>query len=145
MQILTGFSTRQQSIRFSSSAGWQSRRCQVHLAHPHSGRIWPLVANATHNREIPVVGRGIGPGGLAFSLLGRRYGAPWIYAALELGMETFTGEATVTKLEDEYSWPDINRQMRFVRIVGQGAAENAAFTECDSPASHYRWKPSATV
>lgn len=101
---------------------------------------WPLLAAATQNREIPVVGRGIGPGGLTFSLLGRRYGAPWIYAALEHGMETFAGEATVTQLEDEYCWSDINRQTRFVGIVGQGTVENAtarilnaAFREFDVP------------
>jgi 3-dehydroquinate dehydratase/shikimate dehydrogenase len=101
---------------------------------------WPLLAAATQNREIPVVGKGIGPGGLAFSLLGRRYGAPWIYAALEQGMETFDGEATVAQLEDEYCWSDINRQTRFVGIVGQGIVENAttrilnaAFREFEVP------------
>ena len=94
---------------------------------------WPLLVAATQNCEIPVVGRGIGLGGLAFSLLGRRYGAPWIYTTLEHVMETFDGEATVTQLENEYCWSDINRQMQFVGIVGQGTAENAAFKEFELP------------
>ncbi len=88
--------------------------------------IWPLLAVVTQERELPVVGKGIGPGGLAFSLLGRRYGSPWIYAALERGMETCEGEATVSQLEEEYCWSDINRRTRFVGIVGSGTAENAA-------------------
>lgn len=102
--------------------------------------IWPLLSVVTQDTEIPVVGKGVGPGGLAFSLLGRRYGSPWIYAALERGMETCEGEASVSQLEDEYCWSDITRKTRFVGIVGRGAAENttarilnAAFKEFDVP------------
>lgn len=101
---------------------------------------WPLLAAATQHRELPVVGKGIGPSGLAFSLLGRRYGSPWIYAALERGMETCDGEVTVSQLENEYCWSDVTRQTRFVGVVGRGPAENAtarilnaAFKEFEVP------------
>ena len=87
---------------------------------------WPLLAAATQNRRLPVVGKGIGPSGLAFSLLARRYGAPWIYAALERGMETFEGECTVGQLNEEYGWCDIDSRTRFVGIVGRDDAENAS-------------------
>lgn len=102
--------------------------------------IWPLLSVATQDRGLPVVGKGIGRGGLAFSLLGRRYGSPWIYAALERGMETCEGEATVSQLEEEYCWSDVTRKTRFVGIVGRSTAENvtaqilnAAFREFDVP------------
>ena len=54
---------------------------------------WPLLAAVTQARELPVVGQGIGESGLTFSLLGRKYGSPWIYAALERGMEAYAGAA----------------------------------------------------
>jgi|GEM_PF-2634312 len=86
---------------------------------------WPLLAAATQNRELPVVGKGIGPGGLAYALLARRYGSPWVYAALEAGMETFSGEANVWQLKEEYCWSEIDRRTRFVGIIGRDDAENA--------------------
>jgi 3-dehydroquinate dehydratase / shikimate dehydrogenase len=101
---------------------------------------WPLLAVATQNRELPVVGKGIGPAGLAFGLLARRHGSPWIYAALEGGMETFEGEVNVWQLQDEYCWSEINHQTRFVGIVGCDTAQNATtrilnatFREYDVP------------
>ncbi|MCH2210268.1 MAG: type I 3-dehydroquinate dehydratase [Fuerstiella sp.] len=102
--------------------------------------MWPLLSVATQNRDVPVVGKGIGPGGLAFSLLARRYGSPWIYAALEQGMATSDGEATVAQLNEEYCCSDVTRQTRFVGIVGRGIVENttsrilnAAFKEFQVP------------
>jgi 3-dehydroquinate dehydratase / shikimate dehydrogenase len=101
---------------------------------------WPLLAAVTQSRELPVVGQGIGASGLTFSLLGRKYGSPWIYAALEKGMETHEGQPTVWQLEDQYCWGDISKKTRFIGVVGMGAAENttvrvlnAAFKELDKP------------
>ena len=101
---------------------------------------WPLLAAVTQSRELPVVGQGIGQSGLTFSLLGRKYGSPWIYAALEKGMETHAAQPTVWQLEDEYCWGDISKKTRFIGVVGMGAAENttvrvlnAAFKELDKP------------
>jgi 3-dehydroquinate dehydratase/shikimate dehydrogenase len=101
---------------------------------------WPLLAASTQNRELPVVGKAVGPGCLAYALLARRYGSPWIYAALEEGMETFEGEANVWQLREKYSWSEISRKTRFVGIIGRDTAENtttrilnAAFREYDVP------------
>lgn len=101
---------------------------------------WPLLAAVSQSRELPVVGQGIGRSGLTFSLLGRKYGSPWIYAALERGMEAYDCQPTVWQLEEEYCWGDIDRKTRFVGVIGMGAAENstvrilnAAFKEMQKP------------
>jgi 3-dehydroquinate dehydratase/shikimate dehydrogenase len=58
--------------------------------------------------------------------LGRKYGSPWIYAALEKGMEAFEGQPTVAELDDLYDWRTIDRHTRFVGVVGMGTPEEAA-------------------
>lgn len=85
---------------------------------------WPLLAAVSQARELPVVGQGIGPSGLTFSLLARRYGSPWIYAALERGMEAYEGEPSVWQLQEEYGFDDIGKGTRFIGVIGLGAAEN---------------------
>lgn len=84
---------------------------------------WPLLAAVSQKRAIPVVGLGIGRGGLTFSLLGRKYGSPWIYAALEKGMEAFPGQPTVGDLDDIYRWRQIGTKTRFFGIAGAGLFE----------------------
>jgi 3-dehydroquinate dehydratase/shikimate dehydrogenase len=93
---------------------------------PDLDSAWPLLAAVTKKREVPVVGYGIGNAGLTFSLLGRRYGSPWTYAALEKGREAFEGEPTVFQLREDYDFDAIGPQTRFLGIVGLGNAENAA-------------------
>lgn len=95
---------------------------------------WPLLAVVSQKRALPVVGLGLGRSGLTFSLLGRKYGSPWIYAALEKGMEAFPGQPTVGELDDVYRWRQVDSKTRFIGIVGSGMAEvatskilNAAF------------------
>lgn len=85
---------------------------------------WPLLSAVSQKRSIPVVGFGIGRGGLTFSLLGRKYGSPWIYAALEKGMEAFPGEPTVGDLDDIYRWRKIGPKTRFFGIAGVGTFEH---------------------
>lgn len=85
---------------------------------------WPLLAAAAQKRDVPVVGAGIGPSGLGFSLLGQKYGAPWIYAALERGMEAWPGQPTVRDLKEIYCCDDIERNTRFVGVIGSGDSEN---------------------
>ena len=121
---------------------WKARADVVKVTWPTDDldAAWPLLAAVTQSRELPVVGKGIGKSGLTFSLLGRKYGSPWIYAALEKGMEAFPDQPTVWQLEEEYRWEDIGRKTRFLGIVGIGAAENttarvlnAAFQEFEKP------------
>jgi len=87
---------------------------------------WPLLAAVTQQREVPIVGIGIGRSGLTFSLLGRKYGSPWIYAALERGMEAFPKQPTVWELKEDYRWDEISPKTRFLGIVGSGDSENVA-------------------
>jgi 3-dehydroquinate dehydratase/shikimate dehydrogenase len=103
---------------------------------PTLDTAWPLLAAVTKKRDIPVVGMGIGRPGLTFALLGRKFGSPWIYAALEKGMESYDGQATVGELDSIYHWRDINAQTRFVAVAGFGETEtstvrvlNAGFTK----------------
>lgn len=95
---------------------------------------WPLLAVVSQKRLLPVVGLGLGRCGLTFSLLGRKYGSPWIYAALERGMEAFPGQPTVGELDDVYRWRQVDSKTRFIGVAGGGVAElaiskimNAAF------------------
>jgi 3-dehydroquinate dehydratase/shikimate dehydrogenase len=121
---------------------WKAKADVVKVTWPTEDldAAWPLLAAVTQTRELPVVGQGIGKSGLTFSLLGRKYGSPWIYAALERGMEAYESQPTVWQLEEEYCWEDISKKTRFVGVVGRGAAENttvrvlnAAFKELEKP------------
>lgn len=87
-------------------------------------QAWPLLAAVAKARELPVVGQGIGKSGLTFSLLGRKYNSPWIYAALEKGMEAYENQPSVWTLEEEYHWKEIHKKTRFIGVVGMGATEN---------------------
>lgn len=101
---------------------------------------WPLVqivARAT----IPTVVVGLGKPGIMLSLLGKKLGAPWACAALEKGMETYPGQATVTDLSDIYHYQDIEKNTRLVGVTGfeesdraTVAALNAVFAQASLPA-----------
>ncbi len=86
---------------------------------------WPLLSVVSQKRLLPVVGLGLGRCGLTFSLLGRKYGSPWIYAALEKGMEAFPGQPTVGELDDIYRWRQVDSKTRFIGVIGAGMAEVA--------------------
>lgn len=105
---------------------WKAKADVVKVTWPTEDldAAWPLLAAVSKARELPVVGQGIGPSGLTFSLLARRYGSPWIYAALERGMEAFEGEPSVWQLQEEYGFDDIGKGTRFIGVIGLGAAEN---------------------
>jgi 3-dehydroquinate dehydratase/shikimate dehydrogenase len=85
---------------------------------------WPLLAAVAKKRDLPVVGMGLGREGVMFSLLGQKYGAPWVYAALEKGLEAFAGQPTVTEMEEVFHYREINPQTRFVAVAGFGPAES---------------------
>ncbi len=99
---------------------------------------WPLLSTISKKRNIPVVGMGLGKAGVMFSLLGLKYGAPWIYAALEEGLEAHEGQATITELNEIYRWRDIGSQTRFVAVAGFGAAETAAVRLLNAGFAHHQ-------
>lgn len=86
---------------------------------------WPLLAAVSQKRRLPIVGMGLGRPELTFSLLGRKFGSPWIYAALEQGMETHPGQATVHELDEVYHWREIDKKTAFIAIAGFGPAQTA--------------------
>src|SRR5262249_47914830 len=78
---------------------------------------WPLlqiVAKST----VPTVVTGLGKPGVMLTVLGKRVGAPWTYAALEKGMETYPGQPTVRDLELIYHYREIDRTTRFIGVTG---------------------------
>ncbi len=79
---------------------------------------WPLLSAVSQKRELPVVGMGLGQCGLTFSLLGRKYGSPWIYAALERGMEAYDGQPTVSDLDEIHRWRSIGTGTKFIAVDG---------------------------
>ncbi len=85
---------------------------------PTLDAAWPLLATVSKKRDIPVVGQGMGRAGVTFSLLGRKHGSPWMYAALEKGMEAFEGQSTVWDLDEIYGWKEIDSATRFIGVVG---------------------------
>ena len=52
------------------------------------------------------------------TILGKRVGAPWTYAALERGMETYPGQPTVRDLETIYHYRAIAKHTRFIGVTG---------------------------
>lgn len=100
---------------------------------------WPLV-QILAKAAVPTVVVGLGKAGVMLSLLGKKIGAPWAYAALERGMEAYPGQATVHDLTTIYRIGDIDRNTRFVAVTGFGAMElctaaalNAALVHAQMP------------
>jgi 3-dehydroquinate dehydratase/shikimate dehydrogenase len=101
---------------------------------------WPLV-QILARPAVPTVVVGLGKPGVMLSVLGAKIGAPWVYAALERGMETYPDQATVADLENVYHYRAINRSTRLIGVTGFGdheratvAALNAAFAHLNLPA-----------
>ena len=93
---------------------------------PNLDAAWPLLVAVSKKRKLPVVGMGLGQASLMFSLMGRKYASPWIYAALEKGMEAHPGQATVWELDEIYRWREIGSQTRFIGVIGTSDAETVA-------------------
>jgi len=108
---------------FDQAASHQADVIKFRWPTPTLDDAWPLLAAVSQRRAIPIVGQGMGRPELTFSLLGRKYGSPWIYAALERGMEAHDGQATVHELEDTYHLTDIDKKTKFVAVAGFGQGE----------------------
>ena len=108
---------------------------------------WPLLAAVSGERRLPVVGMGLGRCGLTFSLLGRKYGSPWIYAALERGMEAYEGQPTVRDLDEVHRWRSIERGTKFVGVAGFSDAALGLVRDFNQAADRLdlgrRWLPLA--
>ncbi len=79
---------------------------------------WPLLAAITQKRLLPIVGHGTGRTDLTLALLGRKHSSPWVYAALEKGMEVHPGQPTIHELDELFQFREIDAQTRFVAVGG---------------------------
>jgi 3-dehydroquinate dehydratase/shikimate dehydrogenase len=101
---------------------------------------WPLV-QLLAKPPVPTVVVGLGKPGVMLTVLGKKIGAPWAYAALERGMETYPGQPTVAALNEVYHYGAVGRATRLIGVTGFGerevatvAALNAAFAHLNLPA-----------
>lgn len=101
---------------------------------------WPLL-QIVARAKVPTVVVGVGKPGIMLTLLGKRVGAPWTYAALEKGMETYPGQPTVSDLRDIYHYPTLGKGIRFIGVTGftpreraTCAALNAGLAAAEAPA-----------
>src|SRR5437764_2128006 len=85
---------------------------------------WPLV-QILARPPVPTVVVGLGKPGVMLALLGRKIGAPWTYAALERGMEAWSGQPTVTDLREIYHYHAFEKGTRLVGVTGFGDREVA--------------------
>ncbi len=78
---------------------------------------WPLV-QILAKPSVPTVAVGLGKPGLMLSILGKKIGSPWTYAALERGMEAYPGQPTVHALLSVYHYPAIEGNTRLIGVTG---------------------------
>jgi 3-dehydroquinate dehydratase / shikimate dehydrogenase len=96
---------------------------------------WPLV-QILGRSTVPTVVVGLGKPGVMLTVLGKRLGAPWSYAALERGMEAYPGQPTVGDLDEIYHFRTIGKGTRLAGVTGFSeqaqittAVLNAVFAE----------------
>jgi len=101
--------------------------------------VWPVV-QILGKPAAPTVVVGVGKPGIMLALLARKVGAPWVYAALERGMEAYHEQFTVPDLEAVYHYRSIDRSTPFVAVTGFGELQyvtiallNAALARLGEP------------
>jgi len=80
---------------------------------------WPLL-QILAKPALPTVVVGLGKPGVMLSVLGKKIGSPWMFAALGKGMETYPGQPTVRELNGIYHYPAISRLTRLIGVTGFG-------------------------
>ena len=78
---------------------------------------WPLT-RILAKAVVPTVVVGLGKPAIMLALLGKKYGAPWTYAALERGLEAYPGQPNIRDLESIYHLQHIERKTRFIGVTG---------------------------
>lgn len=80
---------------------------------------WPLMKLIVQGDK-PTVAVGRGPNSPMLNVLGKRYGAPWTYAALEKGAEAYPGMTNTFDLEDIYDHDAISKTTQLLAVSGFG-------------------------
>src|SRR5262249_24947325 len=96
---------------------------------------WPLV-QILAKPPVPTVVVGLGKPGVMLTVLGKKIGAPWTYAALERGMEAYPGQPTISDLEAIYHYGNIERSTRFIGVTGFSEREESAIAVLNAALAH---------
>jgi 3-dehydroquinate dehydratase/shikimate dehydrogenase len=81
--------------------------------------VWPVL-QILAKPGAPTVVVGVGKPGIMLALLARKVGAPWVYAALERGMEAYFEQVTVDDLAAVYHYSSIARGTPLIAVTGFG-------------------------
>jgi 3-dehydroquinate dehydratase/shikimate dehydrogenase len=98
---------------------------------------WPLVQILAKTTD-PTVVTGIGKPGVMLTILGKKLGAPWTYAALEKGMETLPAQPTIRELENIYHYRSIEKGTRFIGVTGFDEAEYATVAAINTALAEHK-------
>lgn len=79
--------------------------------------VWPVV-QMLGKATVPTVVVGLGKSGIMLTIMARKMGAPWAYAALERGMEAHEGQTTAADLDKVYHYHSIQRGTPLVGVTG---------------------------
>jgi len=93
------------------------------LPTPTLEAAWPLMLALNFKGKAPVVVSGTGNAGLTLSLISCKLGSPFVYAALEKGMEVQEGQISVHDLEETFRWRDITPRTHIVAVLGHERAQ----------------------
>jgi 3-dehydroquinate dehydratase/shikimate dehydrogenase len=96
---------------------------------------WPVIQILAKPR-VPTVVVGLGKPGAMLTVLARKIGAPWTYAALEKGMEAYPGQPTVAELHDVYHYKDIEHGTRLIGVTGFGVREYCTVAVLNAALAH---------
>ncbi len=78
---------------------------------------WPFV-QIMAKPPVPTVVHGVGKPGVMLTILGKKIGSPWTYAALERGMEAYPAQPTVRDLRDVYHYKEVEKGTRLIGVTG---------------------------
>jgi 3-dehydroquinate dehydratase/shikimate dehydrogenase len=98
---------------------------------------WPLV-QILAKPAVPTVVVGLGKPGVMLSVLGKKIGAPWTYAALEKGMEAFPGQPTVVDLQTIYHYQAIEKATRLIGVTGFEERSQVTVGVLNHVLAHYK-------
>jgi 3-dehydroquinate dehydratase/shikimate dehydrogenase len=101
---------------------------------------WPLVQILARS-SVPTVVVGLGKPGLMLTVLGKKIGAPWAYAALGRGLEAYPGQPTVEDLETVYHYRSIERGTPLVGVTGFDGRARAAVSALNALLAHLHLPP----
>ena len=97
---------------------------------------WPLVQILAKS-VVPTVVVGLGKPGVMLAILSQKLGAPWIYAALERGLEAYPGQPTVEDFRDIYRLQDVQKSTRFIGVTGFGEREQITVAALNAAFAHH--------